>query len=153
MAAEKSLFVRQSITIQASAEKVWRVLTEAELTRSWVREFFDGQDAELVSEWKMGSAVEWKLLSDGKTYVEGNVTALEPGWLLRYTVFDVRSARPPVTAEDGITFTLNEQNGQTMLSVKQGDFGVMDDGEKYYNASASIWQHVLPNIKTAAEKL
>src|SRR5947209_2887423 len=103
MVERKTLFVKQSIEIQAPAAKVWQILTDSGLTRSWVREFF-GQDAELVSDWKLGSPVAWKVVRDGKTYVEGNVTALEPNKLLRYTVFDVRGERPPVSDEDGITF-------------------------------------------------
>lgn len=144
MTTQKALFVKQSIAIQAPAAKVWQVLTKRELTRQWVREFFGGQDAELVSDWKLGGAVEWKLLADHKTYVEGNVIALEPHKLLRYTVFDVRSERPPVDEADGITFNLVEQGGQTALAVMQGNFGKMDDG-------VAVWENVLPKIKTVAE--
>lgn len=148
----KALFVKQAIEIQVPASKVWQVLTVSELTRNWVREFF-GQDGELVSDWKLGSPVQWKMLSDGKVYVEGNVTAVQPYKLLRYTVFDTRSERPPVSDEDGITFTLSEQDGRTTLAVAQGDFGKMADGEKYYNASVPVWEKALPQIKAAAEKM
>ncbi len=150
MAERKALFVKQSIEIQAPASKVWAALTNHELTRHWVREFF-GQDAELVSDWTMGSPVEWKTVADGKTYVEGNVTAIIPYMLLRYTVFDVRGERSPVSEEDGITFTLAEQYARTTLSLMQGDFGKMDGGEKFYNASVELWERVLPIIKRVAE--
>ncbi len=152
MAERKTLFVRESVEIQAPASKVWRVLTVTELTRQWVREFF-GHEGELVSDWRLGSRVEWKLLADGKTYVEGNVKVVEPYKMLHYTVFDVRSERPPVSDEDGITFTLDERDGRTVLSVRQGDFGKMDDGEKYYNLSVPVWERVMPRIKVAAEGL
>src|SRR5258708_19993149 len=94
MAERKAFFVKQSIEIQAPASKVWGALTNHELTRHWVREFF-GQDAELVSDWTMGSPVEGKTVANGKTNVEGNVRAIIPYMLLRYTVFDVRANRPP----------------------------------------------------------
>jgi uncharacterized protein YndB with AHSA1/START domain len=51
--------------------------------------------------------------------VEGNVTALEPNKLLRFTVFDVRGERPPVTEEDGITYELKERNGKTTLRISR----------------------------------
>src|SRR5262245_26502240 len=121
MTTREALFVRQSVEIQAPASKVWQVLTQPELNQQWVSELF-GQPAEMVSDWHSGSPVEWKVLADGKPYVEGNVTAIEPNWLLRFTVFDVRSERPAVSDEDGITFTLEEQAGKTLLSVRQGDF-------------------------------
>jgi uncharacterized protein YndB with AHSA1/START domain len=152
MTTREALFVRQSIEIQAPASRIWHVLTHRELTQQWVSEFF-GQPAELVSDWKPGSPVEWKMLADGKTYVEGKVAAIEPYTLLRYTVFDVRSQRPPVSDEDGITFTLAEQGGKTLISLRQGDFGKMDDGRKYYEASVAVWEKVMPKIKTAAEAI
>src|SRR5581483_852999 len=142
----QALFVKQSIEIEAPASRVWQVLTSRDLTRHWVPEFF-GQPAELVSGWQLGSTVYWNMLSDGKTYVEGTITLLEPSKTLRYTVFDIRSERPPVSDEDGITFTLVEREGHTQLSVMQGDFGKMPDGEKYYNASVAVWERVMPKIK------
>jgi uncharacterized protein YndB with AHSA1/START domain len=83
--------------------------------------------------------------------VEGNVSALEPGKLLRFTVFDVRSQRPSVTEEDGITYQLSEEDGKTMLHVLQGDFSAMPEGEKYRDMSAEIWDRVLPKVKKRAE--
>src|SRR5258707_13328736 len=141
-------FVRQSIEIPAPASAIWRVLTDRELSSNCVREFA-GAYAELVSDWKLGSAVLWQD-ADGKFFVEGNVTAIEPSKMIRFTVFDTRSERPPVSDQDGITFTLFEHGGQTRLSVAQGDFGKMPDGEKYYQLSVPIWERVLPIIKAVA---
>src|SRR5258708_6308594 len=101
------LFVKQSIEIHAPASVVWNALTVRELTSHWVRDF-TGAYGELVSDWKMGSPVLWQA-ADGKSFVEGNVTAIEPYKMLRYTVFDVRGQRPVVSDEDGITFTLSEK--------------------------------------------
>ena len=84
--------------------------------------------------------------------VQGNVTALEPQKFLRFTVFDVRGEKPPVTDEDGITYELTEQNGKTLLRISQGDFSAMAAGVKYRNLSAEIWDRVLPKVKALAEK-
>ena len=56
-----------------------------------------------------------------------------------------------VNEEDGITFELVEENGMTTLHILQGDFSPMEDGEKYRDASAEIWDKVLPKIKEMAE--
>lgn len=143
------LFVKQSIEIDAPTSRVWDVLTKPEYNRQWISNF-GGLDGEITSDWKIGSPVLWKG-ADGNTYVEGNVTAVESGKMLRFTVFDTRSERPPVTDQDGITYTLSELNGHTVLSVKQGDFGKMTDGEKYYNATIGVWEKVLPKVKELAE--
>src|SRR5258707_5148614 len=149
MKAEK-LFVDKSIEINAPAQNVWDVLTRPEYTRQWISNF-GGIDGEIVSDWKMGSPVLWKG-KDGTVVVEGNVTALDPNKLLRFTVFDVRSKeRPPVTDEDGITYQLTPKGSKTILRVRQGDFSVMPEGAKYRDMSAETWDRVLLNVKELAE--
>ncbi len=88
------LFVDKTIEIDAPAFKVWDVLTRPEYTGQWAPEFSGGAPLRIESEWRVGSPVLWKD-QDGKVVVEGNVTALEPEKLLRFTVFDVRSAGRP----------------------------------------------------------
>ena len=143
------LFAKQSIEICATASRVWCVLTEPEFTRCWI-DAFGGLDGTIVSDWALGSPVQWTT-ADDKVIVEGNVTAVEPGRLLRFTVFDVRSERPPVSETDGITYTLSGQDGHTLLSVSQGDFAAMRDAEKYHQATVEVWKQVLPKIKSQAE--
>jgi uncharacterized protein YndB with AHSA1/START domain len=147
------LFVDKTIEINAPASKVWEAITNSENNRQWAVEFSSGgPEFHLESTWELGSPVLWKG-QDGEVIVEGNVTALEQYKLLRFTVFDVRSPeRPQVTEEDGITFTLAENNGKTTLHILQGDFAAMTDGIIYRDASAEIWDKVLPKIKELAEQ-
>src|SRR5690242_12821614 len=113
----QELFVNQTIEIKADPAAVWTVLTSPEFTQAWATAF-TGQPIELVSDWKVGSTVDWQSIPDGKVYVTGTVTASEPEWLLRFTVFDV-NVEPPqdVSSNDGITFTLFLHNGSTLLTV------------------------------------
>jgi uncharacterized protein YndB with AHSA1/START domain len=145
------LFVDKSIEIHAPVAKVWEILTSQEYTAQWATEFNRGSPFHLESDWRLGDPVLWKG-QEGKTIVEGNVTALEPGKLLRFTVFDVRSERPFVTEEDGITYQLSEKENRTILHVLQGDFSVMPQGQQFRDMSAEIWGHVLPKIKELAER-
>ena len=145
------LFVDKTIEINAPASKVWDVLTNREHTSQWAPEFSGGAPFHIESDWKPGSAVLWKD-QNGNVIVEGNVTALEPNKFLRFTVFDVRGEKPPVTDEDGITYELTEQNGKTLLRISQGDFSTMAEGEKYRDLSAEIWDRVLLKVKALAEK-
>jgi uncharacterized protein YndB with AHSA1/START domain len=145
------LFVEKTIEINAPVSKVWDALTSPELTSEWAPEFLGGNEFHIESDWKPGSRVLWKD-RDGNLVVEGNVTAVEPKTFLRFTVFDVRGEKPPVTEEDGITYKLAEQGSKTTLQLLQGDFSVMPDGEKYHRLSAEVWDRVLPKIKALAEK-
>jgi uncharacterized protein YndB with AHSA1/START domain len=145
------LFVEKTIEINAPASKVWDVLTSPEHTREWAPEFSGGAAFHIESDWKLGSPVLWKG-QDGNVIVEGKVTALEPNTFLRFTVFDVRGEKPPVTEEDGITYELTEHAGKTTFRLFQGDFSVMAEGEKYHHLSAEVWDRVLPKVKVLAEK-
>jgi uncharacterized protein YndB with AHSA1/START domain len=148
-----TLFVDKNIEINAPAAKVWDALTERSQTDHWAGEFSSGGPRfHIESDWQLGSPVLWKG-EDGTLIVEGEVTAVEPNRLLRFTVFDVRTVeRPPVTPDDGITYILTKNDGGTTLRVRQGDFSVMSEGEKYYQLSAQVWDRVLPKVKALAEK-
>ena len=147
----EKLFVIKTIEINAPASKVWDALTMREYTDQWALEFTSGAEFHIESDWNPGSPVLWTG-QDGSVIVQGNVTALEPQKFLRFTVFDVRGEKPPVTDEDGITYELTEQNGKTLLRISQGDFSSMAEGEKYRNLSAEIWDRVLLKMKALAEK-
>lgn len=146
------LFVDKNIIINAPAANVWNIITNPEHNLVWAVEFSSGGPKfHIDSTWQLGSPVYWKG-EDGTVIVEGNVTAVEPYKLLRFTVFDVRfTERPKVSEEDGITFELTEDGGVTNLHILQGDFSGMTDGKKYRDLSAEIWDKVLPVIKRLAE--
>jgi uncharacterized protein YndB with AHSA1/START domain len=149
------LFVDEAIDINADAMTVWKVLTSPGTTAQWVNtgwaQHLDGPAGPIASDWRPGSPVEWRN-HDGQPYVTGNVTAVEPGRLLRFTVFPVEGERPPADETDGITFTLTERMGRTHLAVRQGDFAKVPDGENYHWMSVEVWARVLPKIKELAEK-
>jgi uncharacterized protein YndB with AHSA1/START domain len=147
----EKLFVNKTIEINAPASKVWDALIRRENTDQWAPEFTGRAEFHIESDWKLGSPVLWTG-QDGSVIVQGNVTAIEPEKFLRFTVFDVRGEKPPVTDEDGITYELTEQNGKTLLRISQGDFSAMAEGEKYRDLSAEIWDRVLPKVKELAEK-
>jgi uncharacterized protein YndB with AHSA1/START domain len=143
--------VDKAIDINASAERVWDVLTAHQYTVDWASEFSSGSPAvHIESDWDLGSAVLWKD-DRGQVIVEGSVTALELHSLLRFTVFEVKSRQPPVLPDDGITFKLTERGGTTRLWVSQGDFSAMADGEKYRDLSVEIWDRALARIRWLAE--
>ena len=144
------LVVDQSIKIKAPTEKVWDVLTNPEFTRQWAKYFGDFH-GKLESDWKLGSPVLWTE-NDGTVVVEGEVSAVYPGKMLRFTVFDTQMPRPMTSETDGITYTLVGNNGDTLLSVRQGDFGKMESGKSYYDATVDTWNKVLPKVKELAEK-
>lgn len=144
------LFAEQTIQINAPAEKVWRALTDKELSKEWVPAF-GMQGGYIESDWKDGSEVMWKD-RDGKTQVNGKLFKHEP---YNHLHFGVRDTSDPTateqTEEDGIFYTLSEKDGVTTLHIKQGDFERDPAWVQYYEPTMRVWEKVLPIVKRLAE--
>ncbi len=151
----EDLFVQKSIEMNAPIEKVWKVLTEPEFTTQWIKKGWEaagGESMTISSDWKPGSEVQWKN-KDGAVLVKGNVTALNPYRLIRFTMFDVNSKGEFAVSDDGITYELAEHGDTTRLNVRQGDFSVMKEAKKYYEQTNKIWEGALAAIKALAETI
>ena len=145
---EKELFVNGSITINAPASKVWDALTEPE----WTRQYMFGCD--VVSDWKIGSPVLWNGAANGKTYVKGEVVNYKPGKLLQYTTIDPNNPGMEDIQSNYLTVTyeLSDQNDQTVLTVSQGDYSKVANGDKRYEETVGGWDSLLLKIKELVEE-
>lgn len=150
---DKQLYIINSISINSTNTIVWDILTEPEQTKKYMF------GCETVSDWKKGSSLLWKGSYEGKemVFVKGNIVDIEPGKILVYTVID-----PNSTMEDKpenyltVTYKLSVENGQTVLTVTQGDYSKVADGEKRYKESYNNgegWNPILVEIKKLAETL
>lgn len=138
--------ITSEITIYAQAERVWAVLTEPSLTRQYMF------DCEALSDWKPGSRLEWKSAKDGVVYVRGHIVRNEYPRILEYTVFDPFGGYADIPANYlTVSITLNEKESATDVSVVQGDFSTVANGEKRYQDSHGGWSYILEKIKTLAE--
>src|SRR5574338_546827 len=141
------LIVKKQIKINSSASKVWEALINPELTKQYMF------GCEIVSDWKVGSPVIWKGAADGKVYVKGTLLAIVTEKFLQFTVFDPNMGIEDIPSNySTVTFGLSSENSQTILSVSQGDFTKLEEGEKRYNDTVTGWDSVLPKIKDLAEK-
>lgn len=144
--------IKASISINASPSKVWEALTRSEYTR----QYMFGCDA--ISDWKPGSTLEWKGQLDGKDviFVTGKVVEIKPGKLLEYTVFDPNSTTLENIPSNylHVVYELSQQNGQTLLNVKMGDYTKVGEGEKRYNDTikGGGWGTILEGIKKVVEQ-
>lgn len=148
---EKELFIKNSISIKASPVKVWNALVNPDETKKYMF------GCEALSDWKVGSPLIWKGSYEGKEmiFVKGSIIAIQPEKLLAYTVIDPNSAIPDVPENYlTVTYTLAQENGGTMLSVSQGDYTKVADGERRYKDSYNDgegWNPILKAIKKLVE--
>jgi len=148
----KSLVVKNTITINAPADKVWDVLVNPEQTKKYMF------GCKTVSDWKPGSPLLWKGVFDGQDLVavKGTIVSIEPGKHLEYTTIDPNNTTIPDAPENYLTVTYDvaSENGQTVLTVQQGDYTSVADGQKRYDEAmaAGGWQSILEQIKQLLEQ-
>ena len=149
---DKELTVKNSITINAPAEKVWDALTNPEQTKKYMF------GCETVSDWKVGSPLLWQANYDGKdtVFVKGSIVRIEPEKFLAYTTFDPNSTIEDIPANYlTVTYDLSAKDGQTLLTVTQGDYSKVADSERRYNETyngGEGWNPILVEIKKLAEE-
>ena len=145
------LFVRNEITIHASASIVWDMLVNPEQTKKYMF------GCETVSEWKPGSALLWRGNHEGKemVFVKGNIIEIDPGKFLSYTTIDPNSSIDD-TAENylTVTYSLRDDGENTVLAVSQGDYSKVAEGERRFKEASNNgegWNPILVEIKKLAE--
>ena len=144
-------FITNTILITASADAVWDALVNPEKTKVYMF------GCETVSDWKIGSPLLWKGAYEGKetVFVKGTILEMAAPTRLVYTVFD-----PNSTMEDRpenyltVTYMLQSENNRTQLTVQQGDYNKVGDGERRYMESYNNgegWNPILEQIKKIVE--
>jgi uncharacterized protein YndB with AHSA1/START domain len=123
--------------IHASAEQVWRALTDADLTaRFWGHAN--------VSDWQPGSSWEHRRVDGSGIDVVGKVLTAEPPTRLVITFEDSpREAREPSV----VTFLVEPHHDIVRLTVTHEHLPNMD----MYNGIAGGWPAVLSNLKSLLE--
>lgn len=144
--------ITNTITINAPAATVWKALTDPSETKKYMF------GCETISDWQPGSALLWQGEWDGRKmiFVKGNIVRITPGKHLSYTVFDPNNTTIPDIAENYLTVTydLVEEGAATQLTVTQGDYNKVADGERRYNESyngGEGWNPILAKIKAQVE--
>jgi uncharacterized protein YndB with AHSA1/START domain len=145
------LFVKNKIPIHAPASTVWDILTNPEQTKKYMF------GCETVSDWKKGSPLLWQGQYEGKdmVFVKGLIEDIQPGKFLAYTTIDPNSTIDDISENYlTVTYSLAEENGSTILTVTQGDYSKVAEGERRYQEAyngGEGWNPILVKIKKLAE--
>jgi len=147
------LIVKSVIAIDAPASQVWDALINPEKTKLYMF------GCETVSDWKVGSALLWKGNYEGQDiiFVKGNIVEIEPEKLLIYTTIDPNSTIDDVSENYlHVTYSLLSENEKTILTVTQGDYNTVSEGERRYQEAYNNgegWNPILSEIKKLIEKI
>jgi uncharacterized protein YndB with AHSA1/START domain len=146
------LIITNTITIKAPRSTVWDALTNPAKTKQYM------YGCEVITDWKPGSTIFWDGENEGQVirFVKGHVVDYRPEEYLAYTVIDPNNTEVPDIPENylTVTYSLEEKNGETELTVTQGDYTSVADGQKRYEDSmaANGWNSILESIKSLIEE-
>ena len=132
-----------SIDIEAPPGKVWDALTDPQL----IKKYFFGTEA--VSEWKVGSTLEFKGVWEGKEYLDkGTILELIPRKLLRYTYLSSFSGLPDTPDNyANVTYYLAAERKIVTLTVTQDNIAT----EEAKQHSEKNWMTVLEGLRDLVE--
>ena len=135
---------KASITINASAEKVWHALTDPGM----IKKYMFGTT--VISDWKEGRKIIWKGEWEGKSYEDkGKILHFEPKKSLQYSHFSPLSGLHDNPENYHIvTIDLDEKNKQTTVTLTQDN----NPDEKTKDHSEKNWKMMLASLKKLLEE-
>ncbi len=112
---EKNLIARASVLVNASSARVWEALVSPEA----IQQYMFG--AQVVTDWREGSAIIWKGEWQGKSFEDkGVILQLRPGQKLQYSHFSPLSGMPDQPENyHTVTIELSGEGQQTRLHLAQ----------------------------------
>ncbi len=112
---------------------------------------------ETVSDWQPGSPLLWRGSHEGQdmVFVKGHILKIKPGSFLAYTTIDPNSDIPDIPENYlTVTYDLYPESDETILTVTQGDYRRVADGERRYKEAYNDgqgWNPILEEIKKLLE--
>ena len=138
-----------SILINATPEKIWKVLWTDDTYRKWTSAFAEGSYAQ--SDWKEGSKILF-LGGEGSGMVS-RIAQSKPNEFMSFEHLGVVKDGVEDTTSDDVKpwagshedYTLKKVNGKTELSVD------MDITEEFKEMFSNMWPKALQNVKKLSE--
>ncbi|MEZ2391987.1 SRPBCC domain-containing protein [bacterium RCC_150] len=133
-----------STTINASAGRVWSVLTDPEA----IKEFMFG--TEVATDWIVGRPITWRGNWKGKDYEDkGIILEFEPGKRMVHTHYSPLSGQDDVPENyHTLAWTLEPDGGNTKLTLTQDNNASAEEAAH----SKGMWDSLLGSVKEIAER-
>lgn len=135
--------LRLSMEINASAEVLWRVLTDESLINIWAASFSEG--AHVRSDWTKGGEVTW-LDRNENVGARGKVIDLSKPKYLKIAFFNDPSDVSGIPGPYHETYTILPQAAGTVLDVQSGPLTVRDS-----KSHQPLWEKAIRSIKELSE--
>ncbi|MGJ9384203.1 SRPBCC family protein [Salipaludibacillus sp. CF4.18] len=141
----KKLIVKEEVLIEATPSKVWEVLINPKYVAQW-DELPENYPSENMTK---GSKVVWENPNGGQTVT--TIIKAEEMKELKIALYLSNWEVKPNEGDVAYLYQLEDQNGSTLLKIEIGDFSLLKDGQKYYDASVEFASESKKVIKQLAE--
>jgi uncharacterized protein YndB with AHSA1/START domain len=132
-----------SVRIEATADRVWAVITDPEA----IREFMFG--SVVVTDWTAGSPIVWKGVWHGREYQDkGMILEAEPGRRLVHTHFSPLTGQPDAPENYHTLSWTIEGDGPVTLTLSQDN----NASEEEAAHSKQMWDSLVDTVKEIAER-
>jgi len=138
------LTAEASVTIDASASKVWKALTSPEKVKKYL------MGTNVSTDWKEGSPISYEGEYNGKKYRDkGVIKKAEPGKILQSTYWSSMGGKEDKPENYNlVTYELDEEDGKTVVHLTQDN--VQSEKEKEH--VTENWKNVLEKLKSVVEE-
>lgn len=142
---KKQLIVTEELLINASSERVWEILTLPKYVAQWDKLPEDYPEEPMQE----GSKVIWDLPNG-----EQSITTIIKAEKEKELIIDLHGTGWKIKPEQGevaYRYLLEDTGSSTKLFIEIGDFSLLEQGEKYYEASVDFAKESSKVIKSLAE--
>ena len=126
---------------------VWQLLTDPKMTEQYM------YDCQLHAVWEVGGRAVWKAKDEEGNWIDNvkaQVLVYEPYKHLAFRVLhQATDQRPEVHSE--LHFLLKSKTEGVHLTIKQGDFAVLNLGVELFERCQQGWEFVMPKLIQACE--
>ncbi|HUP14243.1 MAG TPA: SRPBCC domain-containing protein [Niastella sp.] len=139
---KKNLILTKERHIDATAEKVWAVLTDNEFIIQWL-------GVEMITDWQLDGKIAFTFVyKDKEVKDKGTLLHFEPNRKLSYNYWSVFSATEDVPENySDISFTITPQDNGVLLQLTQSNFA----SQMLFAHAEKNWVETLDTIKKLAE--
>lgn len=138
------LVLEKSISINATAAKVWQTLTDGDQ----LKQVYYGCD--VITDWKVGSAILFKGSWDGTDFTDkGTIRSFEDGKWYEYDYWSNFSGLPDLPENHSlIRFEVEAAGDKSLLKLRHSNFPT----QTQYEHSDENWNSSLELIKKLSEQ-